>query len=596
MKRIFSYAFWISFSVFSGVFLTFLLAKAADSSFNYLANLIDFKPMVYVNQSVSYASDNYKETKNDGGAIRETKPFPSISAEAFLVADIKNGTITQQKNKEEILPIASITKLMVAAVSIETLNQHNPIAITEEILKEGYGNYGSLRSGETITAGEMLYPLLLESSNDAAVALATARGKENFIKLMNQKAGALGMLNTNFEESSGISEKNTSTAQDLFLMAQHLYNNEKWILNITKKEEFRFWKNNSSFAGDERYLGGKNGYTEASFDTALALFSLPSKESENKDMAIILLRSQNRKKDINAILTWLESEESPSIKGASLIFVGDIMLDRDVEKSVINNGGDFSFLFQKAGFIKEYDIAFGNLEGPVSDKGGDLNNLYSFRMRPEALSALKEAGFDVLSVANNHTGDWGKNAFEDTLFRLEKENILAVGGGLSKSDAARPKIIGVNELKIGFLGFSDLGPNWLKAAQDKAGILITDESFVEIVGEAAKEVDALIVSLHFGEEYQKIHNKRQEYLSRAAIDNGARIVIGHHPHVAQDTEEYKDGLIAYSLGNFIFDQDFSEETMKGAALEIILAKNGTIKSSQIKTIQLNRFYQPELID
>ena len=140
-----------------------------------------------------------------------------------------------------------------------------------------------------------------------------------------------------------------------------------------------------------------------------------------------------------------------------------------------------------------------------------------------------------------------------------------------------------------------MGPNWLKATQDKAGILIADESFGAVIKEAAEKVDALVVSLHFGEEYQRIHNKRQEDLSHTAIDSGAKIVVGHHPHVTQDMENYTGGLIAYSLGNFIFDQNFSEETMRGAALEIKLSKNGEIKSADIKTVQLNEFYQPELI-
>lgn len=590
--------------------MSFLFVKAADYSFGRLAKLIDFGPIVYINQSISYASGDSNQTQSPADdstpkekekeqtsseTIRATKPFPLISAEAFLVADLKNGFIIKQKNKNKVLPIASLTKLMTAIVSLETLNQHKGVTVTGEILNEGYGNYGQLQSGETITAGELLYPLLLESSNDAAIALAAAYGKENFIKLMNQKAAALGMSNTLFEEPSGISDKNASTAEDLFRLARYLYDDKRYVLNITKEEEFQSWENNNSFAGDERFLGGKNGYIDISLDTTVALFSLPLMESENRDMAVILLRSQNRKKDIGLILNWLESEAS-DYGEVSLLFAGDIMLDRGVEKSVINNGGDFSFLFQKAGFIKEYDIAFGNLEGPVSDKGEDLNNLYSFRMSPETAEALKEAGFDVLSIANNHAGDWGEGAFKDTVFRLEKENILAVGGGINEPDAARPKTAEVNGLKIGFLGFSDVGPNWLRATRDKAGILIADESLGDVIKEAAKNSDTLVVSFHFGEEYQKTHNKRQENLSRAAIDAGAKIVVGHHPHVTQDIEKYQEGIIAYSLGNFIFDQNFSEETMEGAALEVILSKNGEIKSTNMKTIKLNKYYQPGLVE
>jgi len=274
-------------------------------------------------------------------------------------------------------------------------------------------------------------------------------------------------------------------------------------------------------------------------------------------------------------------------KEISLVFVGDIMLDRGVKKSVIKNfNGDFSFLFQKVDFLKNADISFGNLEGPISNTGKNLGNLYSFRMDPAASSALKEAGFDVLSIANNHIGDWGRKAFEDTILNLKNKNIEPCG------EKTEPAIIEKNNLKIGFLCFSDVGPNWLKAKGNDSGILIVDDSLGETIKNASSKVDFLIVSFHFGEEYKKEYNKRQEYLSHLAIDNGAKIVIGHHPHVIQDTEFYKDGLIAYSLGNFIFDQNFSEETMRGLVLKIIISENN-IKSVGKKIIKINNFYQPE---
>ena len=597
MKRIFAYTYWTSLSIFSGVFASFLLVKAVDISFGYLTALVDLKPIIYISQPISYASYDSEVIEPPDKTIEAVKSFPSVSAEAFFIADLKNGIIIKQKNKANALPIASLTKLMTATVSLEALNQYDLINITEETIQEGYGDYGHLKSGEKMTAEELLYPLLLESSNDAAVALANFYGKNDFIKLMNQKAAALGMSNTLFEESSGINDRNISTVEDLFRLARYLYSNQRYILDITKKEELRSWKNNNSFAGDERYLGGKNGYIETALDTTIALFSLPVIETANKDIAIILLRSQNRKKDVSLILSWLESKAlDHNNKELSLLFVGDIMLDRGVRQSVSKNGSDFSFLFQKTDFIKKYDVAFGNLEGPISNKGEDLGKLYSFRMKPETADVLKEAGFDVLSIANNHTGDWGIDAFQDTLLNLKEQGILAVGGGLNDNDATNPKIIEKNGVKIGFIGFSDVGPSWLQATQSKAGILIADEFFDAIIKEAAKKVDALVVSLHFGEEYQKTQNERQKYLGHMAIDNGAKIVVGHHPHVTQDMEDYKGGLIAYSLGNFIFDQSFSEETMKGAALEIKLREGGMIESSGIKTIQLNEFYQPELFE
>ncbi|RJQ31239.1 CapA family protein [Candidatus Parcubacteria bacterium] len=279
----------------------------------------------------------------------------------------------------------------------------------------------------------------------------------------------------------------------------------------------------------------------------------------------------------------------------TLLFVGDIMMSRAVEKSVINKRkGDFNFLFEKAGFIKEADLAFGNLEGPVSDKGKDIGNLYSFRMRPESLDAAKDAGFDAFSIANNHMADWGPEAFTDTVERLKEKGILFPGGGANRKEAVFPQVKKVNGLSIGFLAFSDKGPRWLEAGEEKPGILTVKEDFADIVAKSAEKTDVLIVSFHFGEEYESKHNSRQEFLARSAIDNGAKIVIGHHPHVIQDTEFYKDGFIAYSLGNFIFDQTFSEETMTGMALHITLNSSGAIKFAKQTEIKINRDFQPEL--
>lgn len=527
------------------------------------------------------------------------KSFPKISAKGFIVADLNNGSIIAQKNQEGKRPIASLSKLMTALVSLESLDQGKQITIVKKMLESGYGDYGQLRLGETLTAGELLFPLLLSSSNDAAYALAMDYGLDNFIKLMNERAVSLNLNQTSFQEPSGTSPQNVSSPEDLLRLVKYLFENKKWIFDITKLKTVNAWRNNNFFAGKQNYLGGKNGYTDEAGETLTALFSLPLSEGEKRNITIILLGSQDRERDATAILDWLESsvvyrekiepekifseEDIDNIKkelrDISLLFVGDIMLDRDVKKSVIRNAnGNFSFLFQNADFLKEADITFGNLEGPVSDIGKNLGNLYSFRMHPAVIPALKEAGFNVLSVANNHAGDWGEEAFADTLRRLTNDNIVAADSEL--------KIIEKDGAQIGFLAFSDVGPKWLNFS--------LAESFGKIIKEASEKVDVLIVSIHWGEEYQKQHNKRQEELGHLAIENGAKIVIGHHPHVIQDIEKFKDGLIAYSLGNFIFDQNFSEETREGLALKVIISGKGEIKSFREQRIKINNFYQPEM--
>lgn len=278
-----------------------------------------------------------------------------------------------------------------------------------------------------------------------------------------------------------------------------------------------------------------------------------------------------------------------------LLFVGDIMLDRGVEGMIKKFGnGDFAFVFQYLDFLKDADLVFGNLEGPVSDKGRDLGNLYSFRMDPKTLSLLKMYGFTIFSLANNHVGDWSREAFEDTLHRLEEAGILYTGAGKNKEDVTQPEIITLNETKIGFLGFTDVGPNWLAAGSTTSGILLaSDPEFKSIISHAKPQSDILIVSFHWGDEYKQLSNDRQKMLARGAIDAGADVVIGHHPHVIEEIEEYKEGIIVYSLGNFIFDQYFSKETMEGMVFDLYI-KDRKIERYETRKVILNDKYQPQL--
>ncbi|MEA1929333.1 MAG: CapA family protein [Patescibacteria group bacterium] len=282
----------------------------------------------------------------------------------------------------------------------------------------------------------------------------------------------------------------------------------------------------------------------------------------------------------------------PESELLQLIFVGDMMLDRGVAGQVRARGGDYGWLFEEVGDLAMADLSFGNLEGPVSNKGKDRGGRYSFRMEPAALDAIKGAGFDVLSVANNHAGDWGAVAFVDTLERLRKLGLVATGGGFDYQDATSVKVLERGGYKLGFLSATDVGPKWLAAGDDRPGIILaSDPSLADLIGQAAREVDVLVVSFHFGEEYQTEPSLRQRELARLAIDRGAKIVIGHHPHVTQGLEYYRNGLIAYSLGNFIFDQNFSEETMRGLVLYVSL-DNGVVATANTRAINLNHGFQP----
>ena len=280
-----------------------------------------------------------------------------------------------------------------------------------------------------------------------------------------------------------------------------------------------------------------------------------------------------------------------------LAFVGDIMFDRGVYSKFVKNGnGDYYFPFEKIkNDLAKYDLVFGNLEGPVSDKGQDLHNLYSFRMDPNFVPVLREVGFKVLSVANNHINNWGKTAMEDTFFRLKENKIIVSGGGMNEDEAYNADIVDVNKTKVVFLSFSQFGAGQYDAVASSSGIAVIKQEKVEkSIREARSIADVIVVSYHFGEEYKKDPNDFQKKWAKIAIDAGADLVVGGHPHVVETLEQYRNVFIAYSLGNFVFDQYFSPETMSGGLLEVKI-KDKKIISVNMRKIQMNSEYQPELV-
>jgi len=295
-----------------------------------------------------------------------------------------------------------------------------------------------------------------------------------------------------------------------------------------------------------------------------------------------------------------EEEEYLDNPEINLFFIGDIMLDRGVEYMINKQGkGDFRFPFFKiADELKKADILFGNLEGPISDRGIKVGSIYSFRFKPEAIEGLVYAGFDVLSLANNHMLDYQRVALEDTMNILEENNIDYVGAGFDKEEAFSLKIKEIKNAKIGFLAYTNLGPKNWRAGNENSGMAWIDENDISKIAEdikkAKEKVDILVVSLHSGEEYKKKPTPFQVSFAKICIDNGADLVIGHHPHVVQGIEKYKDGWIAYSLGNFVFDQDFSEETMKTIILKVLI-EDKKIKEVSPEDIEINEYFQPELV-
>lgn len=611
LKSKIKYLFWVIFSIVVGFTIAFVATNSAG-----------YEKLQKTNSATNTTTEQTLTSANQEPQsyyfIKDPTKKPKVKAEAYYVGDLDTGEVILEKNKDQKFPIASVSKLMTATVSLENQNQTELALVSKKALAT-YGENGNLHLNEKIKVSDLIYPLLLESSNDAAEVIAEDSGRDNFIKKMNEKAKDLGLTSTSFEDPSGLSEHNISTVFDLFNFSKYLKSQKPDLLQLTTERSYNnkkhVWFNTSQFLGIPGYQGGKRGYIDESRQTAVSLFTLPLGSTGQRNIGITILRSPDRLKDVQNIISFLNKnvyyggeadadmawvkqkegmleEKEPNF--VTLLFGGDMMLTRGVKNSVMKNfNGDYSALFEKLGILKETDIAFANLEGPASDKGYDRKNLYSFRMDPSVVPALKGAGFNVLSVANNHEADWGRDAYADTLARLKENEIAYTGGGMNTSEAETPVIIEKYGMKIGYLGFSDVGPEGMKATENKAGILLANNPrFAEIIKNASEKVDSLIVSIHFGDEYKTVHNSRQQQLAERAIDNGAKIVIGHHPHVSQDTAVYKNGLIIYSLGNLIFDQKFSENTMQGMLVKLTLGKDGNIVM-QKNIVKLNKVFQPD---
>ncbi|MDR3106584.1 MAG: CapA family protein [Bifidobacteriaceae bacterium] len=205
------------------------------------------------------------------------------------------------------------------------------------------------------------------------------------------------------------------------------------------------------------------------------------------------------------------------------------------------------------------DLTFGNLETAVSDRGKPEDKTFTFRAPTSAAASLASTGFDVVSLANNHSGDYGGDAFRDTLTAVSAAGLVGVGGGVNREEAWSPRIVeaggrGAPPVRIAFLAFNEILPENFAATESRPGNTYTQDlqAILGTVAAARPLADYLIVSMHWGIERQFEPTERQVREAHALIDAGVDVVLGHHPHVIEGIEFYGGGLIAYSLGNFVF--------------------------------------------
>jgi len=260
----------------------------------------------------------------------------------------------------------------------------------------------------------------------------------------------------------------------------------------------------------------------------------------------------------------------PQVYGAHnrLIFAGDVMFSRAVRREILGKH-DASMPFRKiAPLLQSADIIFVNLESPFSDEGPYYDSGLVFHAAPEMIEGLQLAGVNVASTANNHARDCGPHGVAFTLKWLRLHGIRPVGSAETSQAAHDGVVIARNGVRFGFLGytFDQKNGNWKDV--DPRIALADPAVMVHDVTELKKRCDVVIVSMHNGVEYQPKPSEAQITFAHAAIDAGAKLVIGHHPHVVQPSETYHNGLIFYSLGNFVFDQYQREATQHGEVVEV----------------------------
>lgn len=269
---------------------------------------------------------------------------------------------------------------------------------------------------------------------------------------------------------------------------------------------------------------------------------------------------------------------------------GDVMLGRSLADGIAANDPTWPFE-QILDILRGADIAFVDLEAPLTDRGEPADKDFVFRGPPSAAQGLADAGIDIVTMANNHVFDYGLTGLQDTWATLAGAGVKQTGSGQNETEARSPVILTMNGLRIAFLGYVNTPPDSVsgfvvedtKATATTPGVAwLSPEVIAEDVARAKKQADLVVVAFQAGVEYTEAPIDLQIDSAHAAIDAGASVVFGHHPHVLQGIETYNGGVIIYSLGNLVFDLDFVDYSYPGlpstltGMLSVTLSKDGVV--------------------
>ncbi len=274
----------------------------------------------------------------------------------------------------------------------------------------------------------------------------------------------------------------------------------------------------------------------------------------------------------------------------SIVIGGDVMLARWVEQKALSAGGWDKIFENISDTLSAPDCSFVNLESPIKGKKPQTQiNSMIFAAKPDSVGALVSAGIDAVTLANNHVTDQGLQGLQETKSILTDNNISYVGAGESSEEALSGATIQCGGVKIGLVG-STYGTNFPADGVSVAGL----EDVTETIEKLSNETDYVIVLAHWGSEYNSSPSPYQQEIAHDYVDAGADLVVGSHPHVLQPTETYKGSLIAYSLGNLVFDQASRGKKTEGALLKVELDKKN--QNFEIIPIQIKNYFQPTIAE
>ena len=257
-----------------------------------------------------------------------------------------------------------------------------------------------------------------------------------------------------------------------------------------------------------------------------------------------------------------------------IILTGDVMLGRSVLTRT-EKEKDWTYPFNKVSeYLRNSDIVFSNLESPIVENCPRTDSGMVFCTSPELVEGLRFANIGVVTVANNHIGNYGQKGINDTKRYL-------TGAGIDYTGVGDLVVKEVKGTKFGFLGFDFVSRNFT-------------DSDRKLIVDSDRLVDVLIVGVHWGEEYKDKANKKQREIAKDLVENGADVIAGHHPHWIQDEEYVNDKPVYYSLGNFIFDQMWSEETKKGLVIKLTF-KDGKLIREEKLSVYISSLGQPEFV-